>query len=151
MPIDSNDLNWWHAEDGFMLRYGRRAQVIVRVVQEDSIYPNMWRVEFVDRTLSDSDRRRLLRLRHSPHMRRGPDSAVAANLMTRFIRKTEFVCILPPDCRYSTWIAAHCPVPGRSQRMAPHCLYQSEKGRLLARARVGRLRMVASISQKIEN
>ena len=53
MPIDSNDLNWWHAEDGFMLRYGRRAQVIVRVVQEDSIYPNMWRVEFVDRTLSD--------------------------------------------------------------------------------------------------
>src|SRR6516162_11674116 len=69
-------------------------------------------------------------------MRRGPDSAVAANLMTRFIRKTEFVCILPPDCRYSTWIAAHCPVPGRSQRMAPHCLYQSEKGRLLARARV---------------
>ena len=36
-----------------MLRYGRRAQVIVRVVQEDSIYPNMWRVEFVDRTLSD--------------------------------------------------------------------------------------------------
>src|SRR6516162_8785140 len=50
MPIDSNDLNWWHAEDGFMLRYGRRAQVIVRVVQEDSIYPNMWRVEFVDRT-----------------------------------------------------------------------------------------------------
>ena len=47
------DLNWWHAEDGFMLRYGRRAQVIVRVVQEDSIYPNMWWVEFVDRTLSD--------------------------------------------------------------------------------------------------
>ena len=70
------------------------------------------------------------------------DPIYQANLMTRFIRKTEFVCILPPDCRYSTWIAAHCPVPGRSQRMAPHCLYQSEKGRLLARARASCRRIV---------
>ena len=67
-------------------------------------------------------------------MRRGPDSAVAANLMTRFIRKTEFVCILPPDCRYSTWIAAHCPVPGRSQRMGP-ALPLSVRKRQAPRAR----------------
>jgi len=54
----------------------------------------------------------------------------------------EFVGILPPDCRYSSWIAVHRPgAPGRSQRMAPHCLRKKQAPR--ARARVGPLHLVA--------
>jgi hypothetical protein len=60
-------------------------------------------------------------------------------------KKAEFVPTLPPDRRYLSWIAAHRPVPGRSQRMAPYCLHPSEKSGLLARVRahLGPLRLVA--------
>jgi hypothetical protein len=78
----------------------------------------------------------------------GRTQAVSRNLTIIYRKKAECVCTLPPDRRYSSWIAAHRPVPGRSQRMGPHFLHPSEKSGLLARvcARVNRALRLGDIT-----
>jgi hypothetical protein len=50
--IESGQLNWRSADDGFSLHLERRATPLLHVVR-DKTYEGMWRIRFADGSLSD--------------------------------------------------------------------------------------------------
>jgi hypothetical protein len=50
--IDSKQLNWRPAGDGFSLHLERRATALLHVIP-DKTYEGMWRIRFADGSLSD--------------------------------------------------------------------------------------------------
>jgi hypothetical protein len=50
--IESNQLNWRPASDGYSLHLERRAPPLLHVIR-DKTYQGMWRIRFADGSLSD--------------------------------------------------------------------------------------------------